>query len=89
MPVVSTRHCDIPEVVVDRMTGYLSPERDVDALAANLERLINEPTRWESMGRAARAHVEEHDNVRTQVARLEIIYDALEVRTVRSGRRVE
>lgn len=77
MPVVSTRHCDIPEVVVDGTTGLLSPERDVDSLAANLERMVAEPTRWESMGRAARAHIEEHYNVRTQVARLEERYDSL------------
>jgi hypothetical protein len=28
MPVVSTLHCDIPNVVLDGQTGFLSPERD-------------------------------------------------------------
>jgi len=78
MPVVSTHHCDIPEVVVDGSTGYLSPERDVEALAANLDRLITAPAQvWEAMGFAARAHVEKHYNVRTQVDRLEGLYERL------------
>ena len=78
MPIISTRHCDIPEVVVDGTTGYLSPERDVKALAANLERLITAPASvWEAMGTAARAHIEKHYNVRTQVARLEGLYERL------------
>ena len=29
MPVISTRHCDIPEVVIDKESGYLVAEGDV------------------------------------------------------------
>jgi len=75
MPIVSTLHADIPEVVVDGKSALLSPERDVEALAANLERVVGEPEQWEAMGRAGRAHVEANHDVRAQVARLEHIYD--------------
>jgi len=78
MPVVSTRHCDIPEVVVDGRTGHLSAERDVEALAANLERMITAPARvWSEMSIAARTHIEKHYNVRTQIDRLEGLYERL------------
>jgi colanic acid/amylovoran biosynthesis glycosyltransferase len=77
MPVISTRHCDIPEVVVDGSTGHLSAERDVESIAANLERLITAPQVWEAMGTAARAHIEKEYNVRTQIVRLEGLYDRL------------
>jgi len=78
MPVVSTRHCDIPEVVLEGRTGYLSAEGDVEALAANLERLITSPSRvWEAMSVAARTHIEKNYNVRTQIARLEGLYERL------------
>lgn len=77
MPVISTRHCDIPEVVVDGSTGHLSAERDVEAIAASLERLITAPQVWEAMGTAARAHIEKDYNVRTQVTRLEGLYERL------------
>ena len=74
MPILSTLHADIPEVVVDGKSGLLSPERDVDSLAENLERLVAEPDLWEQMGRYGRRHVEENYDVRRQVARLEEIY---------------
>jgi colanic acid/amylovoran biosynthesis glycosyltransferase len=58
MPVLSTRHADIPEVVVDGKSGLLSPEGDLETLAANLMQLIRSPALWEPMGAAGRAHVE-------------------------------
>src|SRR5262249_22047601 len=77
MPVVSTFHADIPEVVINGTTGLLSPERDVQALAANLAYLVTHPGRWEAMGRCGRAHVEEEYNASVQGRRLEEIYSAV------------
>jgi colanic acid/amylovoran biosynthesis glycosyltransferase len=74
MPIVSTRHDDIPQIVIENETGLLSPERDVAALAENLACLIERAGDWERMGRAARAHIETHYEIRTQMARLEQIY---------------
>ena len=58
MPVLTTLHSGIPELVEDDVSGFLVPERDVDALAARLEDLTDNPQRWPEMGRAGRAHVE-------------------------------
>jgi colanic acid/amylovoran biosynthesis glycosyltransferase len=58
MPVVSTRHSGIPELVEDGVSGVLAPEGDVDAIAARLEDLVSAPQRWSSFGRAARAKIE-------------------------------
>jgi colanic acid/amylovoran biosynthesis glycosyltransferase len=58
LPVVSTYHAGIPELVEDGVSGYLVPERDVEGLAERLARLIRAPGCWEAMGRAGRAKVE-------------------------------
>ena len=58
MPVLSTFHADIPEVVLDGKSGLLSPERDIEALTANLEFLVTHPEKWEEMGRQGRSHIE-------------------------------
>jgi colanic acid/amylovoran biosynthesis glycosyltransferase len=58
IPVISTRHSGIPELVDDDVSGLLVPERDGDALADGLVRLIDHPERWGPMGRAGRARVE-------------------------------
>lgn len=76
MPVVATRHCDIPQIVIDGESGLLAAERDVDGLAALLSRICASPEIWESMGRAGRAHVEERFDIRKQVRELERWYTA-------------
>jgi len=71
MPVVSTRHAGIPELVEDGISGYLVPEGDVEALADRLERLLNEPERWEAMGQAGRTTIEAGYSLDSVVNRLE------------------
>lgn len=79
MPIVATRHCDIPEVVLEGRNGLLAEERDVDGLAERLAAVIGSPGTWASMGQAGRAHVEEYFDIRKQVKQLERIYsDCLE-----------
>jgi len=75
MPVVATRHCDIPQIVLDGRSGLLADERDVDGLAALLARICASPQTWEAMGRAGRAHVEERFDIRKQVRELERLYE--------------
>ncbi len=58
MPVVSTYHSGIPELVEDGVTGYLAPERDTEKLAESLIKLIEHPDRWPQMGEAGRRKVE-------------------------------
>jgi len=77
MPIVSTFHCDIPEVVINGESGFLVKEKDVDGLAERLEHLITHPELWESMGRTGRKHIEEEFNIVTQAAKLEAFYDSL------------
>ncbi len=77
MPIVSTFHCDIPEVVIDGKSGFLVPEKDIDGLVERLEYLVNHPEIWEPMGNAGRKHIEEEFNIVKQAAQLEVIYDSL------------
>ena len=58
LPVLSTRHSGIPELVADGEAGFLVPERDIPALAARLADLAAEPSRWPAMGGAGRLAVE-------------------------------
>ena len=46
LPVISSFHADIPDVVPNGESGYLVPEKDVEALSAAIFRLFEEPQRW-------------------------------------------
>jgi colanic acid/amylovoran biosynthesis glycosyltransferase len=81
MPVIATEHCDIPEATLPGISAFLSPERDVEALTANLERLLERPEEWGKMGRAGRTHVETQFDILRQGARMGDLYDeALAIR---------
>ncbi len=74
MPVVSTRHCDIPGVVRDGVTGYLAVERDVADLCNQIRRMINAVDDWPRMLRAGREWIEQRFDATEQGVRLGAIY---------------
>jgi colanic acid/amylovoran biosynthesis glycosyltransferase len=77
MPVVATRHCDVPAIVRHGETGLLAPERDAGALVENLRWLVAHPAERERMARAARLHLEAEYNAGRQGERLAAIYREL------------
>lgn len=58
VPVVSTRHSGIPELVVDGRGGLLTDEGDADGLASALASLARDIDRAEAIAHEARQHVE-------------------------------
>jgi colanic acid/amylovoran biosynthesis glycosyltransferase len=74
VPVVSTTHGGIPEVVCNGITGLLVPERDHKALADALCLLLADRNLWQRLHRAAPLHIELHFDLKAQTALLEGIY---------------
>lgn len=57
LPVVSTDHSGIPEVIVDGENGLLVESKDVNALTAALRRLIEQPELRQHLGKNGRETV--------------------------------
>jgi len=74
MPIVSTTHCDIPEVIHHGQTGLLSGERDIEGISENIRWLLRNPLQWRPMVEACRKHIENEYNVNIQASRLGSIY---------------
>ncbi len=77
MPVVSTFHSGIPEMVEDGKSGYLVPERDAEALAKKIMWIADHPESWGEMGRRGREIIEKNHNTITVTEELERIYKDL------------
>jgi colanic acid/amylovoran biosynthesis glycosyltransferase len=77
LPVVSTFHSGIPELVEHGISGFLSTEGDLDSLSMHLEQLLLQPALRERMGRAGRHHVQQHFDRPTLVKRLLQYYECL------------
>jgi colanic acid/amylovoran biosynthesis glycosyltransferase len=78
MPVVSTYHSGIPELITHEVNGFLAPERDVDSLTHVFEQLMLHPEKWPEIGRAARRTVEANHSLENQITELGKIFDSLE-----------
>jgi colanic acid/amylovoran biosynthesis glycosyltransferase len=74
LPVISTFHSGIPELVTDGVMGLLVPERDADSLAGSLEYLIRHPEICSEMGLAGRRQVEQKFDIRRLNKELEELY---------------
>lgn len=57
LPVISTRHAGIKDVVIEGKTGFLVDERDVDGMAKHMLRLAQDPDLAGRMGQQAREHI--------------------------------
>ncbi len=57
LPVVAQHTAGVPEVVPSGITGYLTPDGDVAAYAAALATLLDDPSKRQAMGDAARHFV--------------------------------
>jgi colanic acid/amylovoran biosynthesis glycosyltransferase len=77
LPVVSTRHSGIPELVIDGQTGLLTDEHDADGLAAAIERLTRDRVGAEQFAQAARARVEQEFERNRQMIRFDAYFRAL------------
>lgn len=77
MPVISTYHAGMPELVIDGKTGFLVEERNVSQLANKMIYLALHPELWIKFGIAGRKRVEQEFNITVQIKQLEGIYDQL------------
>ncbi|WP_242664942.1 glycosyltransferase [Geobacillus zalihae] len=71
LPVVSTNHAGIPELIEHKRTGYLAPERDDLELANGLEH----PERIPSFTKKARKVIEQRFDITKQIKVQERLYD--------------
>jgi colanic acid/amylovoran biosynthesis glycosyltransferase len=67
IPVVSSYHAGIPEIVIDGKTAFLCPERDVDCLANKLETLLKNAQLRLKMGLAGWQHIKQSFNQQTLI----------------------
>lgn len=75
LPVVSTYHSGIPELVQDKKSGLLVQERDVNSLVEKLEYLFVHQEIWAELGQAGRKHVEEYYEINKLNDQLVALYE--------------
>jgi glycosyltransferase involved in cell wall biosynthesis len=70
LPVVSTRHAGIKDVVCEGETGFLVDEGDIDSMAEYMIRLAENPGLAAGLGRRFRQHVVANFSLNDSIERL-------------------
>lgn len=78
LPVISTEHSGIPELVIHEKTGLIAPERDSAKLADHIIALIENKKLKKKLVKNGRKHVKIHYNILTLNQKLEAIYYRLQ-----------
>jgi colanic acid/amylovoran biosynthesis glycosyltransferase len=60
LPIISTRHAGIPDVVVEGMTGFLVDELDINSMANYMISLIESPDIVVKLGEQGRKYIKEN-----------------------------
>lgn len=76
-PMVATAVGGIPEIIEDGKTGILAPERDADALARGVVKILRNPEWGRELGRNARWRLEKMINVDDSAKKIMAVYDSL------------
>jgi len=74
LPIVSTRHSGIADVVVGGMTGLLVEENDFESMGRKIAYLAAQPEKWGEMGLRGRKHVEQSMNLNLQAGLWKNLY---------------
>ena len=75
LPVVSTVHGGIPDIVIHGKTGFLVDQGDIDGMSEYMYRLLINPELAIEMGKRARDHINENFNLEASIRNLRAILD--------------
>jgi len=70
MPVLATLHNGFPEAVRNGKSGFLVPEKDINALSERINYLVENPQIWKELGEEGRKHIFENYSQKKVINRL-------------------
>ncbi len=70
LPVISTLHAGIPDVIIDGQSGLLSQELDIDTMAQNMERLLGDKEYAIKLGQKGKDFMAKHYSKKWQLETL-------------------
>jgi glycosyltransferase involved in cell wall biosynthesis len=77
LPVISTFHAGIPDVIVDGETGLLVPERDIEGMAQKMLFILDNPEKAKEMGMAGKKYIRENFSMKKYISKLNELVDSL------------
>ncbi|QQX76797.1 MULTISPECIES: glycosyltransferase family 4 protein [Aequorivita] len=76
LPVISTYHAGIPDVIIDRKTGLLCNEHDVDSMAAYMISLLDNHSFAKELGTAGKMNIQDNFSMERHISALQNVLEA-------------
>jgi colanic acid/amylovoran biosynthesis glycosyltransferase len=77
LPVISTKHAGIQDVIIHEKTGFLVNEHDVDKMAEYMLRLIEDREEIKRMGIASKINISKNFNINQHINKLNSLIEEL------------
>ncbi len=77
LPVVTTAHNGFKDVVIDKETGYLVPEHDIQQMAEKILLLIQNDNLRNKMGQQARMHISKNFMIDKEVSKTLALFHSI------------
>ena len=77
LPVISTNHAGIPEIIKHLQTGFLVNENDIDALAQAMITLAEQPELRKTLSHNAKEYANSHLDISVKERELEELYNQI------------
>ncbi|WP_445490088.1 glycosyltransferase [Niallia sp. 03133] len=78
LPVISTFHAGIPELIEHKKTGFLAPEKDEKKLAEGIKYFLDHPSLWKNYTQLARQVIDEKFDLNKQIMEQQKLYGLIE-----------
>ena len=76
LPVISTNHAGIPDVIIHGETGLLCEEHDVDAMAKNMISALDDKAFAKQLGQAGKKNIQDNFNMERHIDTLQNTLEA-------------
>jgi len=70
LPVISTKHAGIPDVIIDGETGILVDEHDVDGMSKAMMKILADPALAKQMGKAGKQRIRNNFSMARYISKL-------------------
>lgn len=75
LPVISTYHAGIPDVIIDGETGFLVKEHDVEGMARNMIRVLDDIELAKKLGAIGKKRIEEYFTMDRHISTIQKLID--------------
>lgn len=75
LPVLSTQHAGIPDIVIEGQTGFLVLENDVNGMAASMEKILQNPNLAQNLGSKGKTRISENYTMDKYIQQLQKIIE--------------